>query len=269
MRAPALPPLLSAVLVIAACGQPPAAATDVQAYSALLRQGFTDADQALLTCQGLSDPKLAGDCALVVAITASGGANQDPARWCARVPEGAWRDECRFEGAELQRRRNLPDRAAALCLSAGAFADDCGMHMWMVDLDRITWSMGTSDLSARLPEATALYLRWAPSLAGGTDMEQRFWRQYYQRAFGPRAAVDLSVCAALSDADRARCEAAGADLFTSQLAPFLQQTGRLAEFCRLQSYSSQVVALWVGAAPHPALDAALAARAPQLCEEAG
>ncbi len=264
--APPIPATLLALLW--GCGEPSPVSTDVAVYSALLKTGFTDAEAALATCQGLSDPKLAGDCAMVVAVTASSGANQDPARWCSRVPEGTWRDECRFEGAELQKRRNLPDRAAALCLAAGAFADDCGMHMWMSELDQLTWSMGTADLSARLPEANALYQRWAPSLARGTDMEQRFWRQYYQRAFGSRASVDLNVCAGLAEADAARCASAGADLFANQLAPFLQQTGRLAEFCRLQNPSSEIVGPWLGAVPHPALDAALRERAPQLCEAA-
>lgn len=253
--------------LLCGCGEPSRVATDMERYNTLLRDGYADAETALATCKSLADPDLAGDCAMVVAVHASSGANQDPASWCQRVPEGPWRDECRFEGAELQLRRNLPDKAALLCNSAGAFADDCGMHLWMNQLDALTWGMGTADMGARLGDASALYARWAPALARGTDIEERFWQLYYQRAFGPRASVDLSLCGPLPEADRARCETSGAELFAGQLAPFLQQTGRISEFCMLQEPSSEIVAPWLGARPHAAIDAALRARQAQICEE--
>lgn len=259
-----LPPLL----LLLGCAPEPAptgVAADVARYERLLQEGFTDPEQALAVCAGLSDPKLAGDCALVIAMQSAKGTRQDPALWCARVPAGAWRDECHFEGAEMMARRGQTERAAALCRLAGAFRDDCGMHLWMGELGQLTAGMGTADLAARLPRASQIFARWEPALSEDTDISERFWKMYYQNAFGQRASVDLSVCAPLPEADRARCAQAGADLFLSQLAPMLERQGGLPGFCA-GSVSSAQVAPWLGATPHPALDAALEARRPQLCE---
>ncbi len=251
------------LLLLLAC-EPPRVATDTERYAQLLRDGFTDPEQALGVCASLADPDLAGDCALVIAIQSAKGTRQDPALWCARVPEGAWRDECHFEGAEMMARRNQPDRAAALCRLAGAFRDDCGMHLWMNELSRLSQGLTPATLADALPAASAAYARWAPALAEDTDIEERYWRMFYQGLFGPRAAVDLSVCAPLPEADARRCEQAGAALFLEQLGPFLVQSGRSAEFCR-EPARSERVAPWLGALPHPALDQALQARQPQLC----
>lgn len=253
------------LLLLLAC-EPARVATDVARYDQLLREGFTDPEQALGVCASLSDPALAGDCALVIAMQASKGMRQDPAVWCARVPEGAWRDECHFEGAEMMARRGQTERAAALCGAAGAFRDDCGMHLWMGELSRVSAGMGPGQLQERLPTANQLYERWAPALAEHSDMETRYWQMFYQAAFGPSAAVDLSLCAPLPPEDARRCEAAGAERFLGQLTPFLVQSGRIREFCGTL-LSAQVVAPWLGAAPHPALDQALAARRGQICEQ--
>jgi hypothetical protein len=101
-----------------------------------------DPETAWARCAALRDPSLAGDCALsAVEAMAAGGSEStaDLLARCARLAEARDRDECAFQVGE---RRDDPEA----CAAAGAFADDCRLHL----------------LSASMP-------RWLPASTGPAD----------------------------------------------------------------------------------------------------
>lgn len=258
-------PLPLPALWIACAADPSGVRQDIERYTSVTGDTTLPPEQGFATCAAITDEDLAGDCALVVATRAATGSRESPTTWCARVPEGTWRSECLFEGSEMMLRRNNPEAAVSLCLKAGPFRDDCAMHLWQSSLDRVTWGMTTATFAERLPAARQIYDSWSMWLSE-TDLEGRFWSRFYQVGFGGRAGVDLSVCDALASEDALRCQRVGAEVFASRLGPYLQMSGQLAAFCA-RPLGSAVVAPWVGARPHAALDAALAERWPQLCED--
>jgi hypothetical protein len=190
-----------------ACGAvAPGAGDAARAYAAVLDDPAA-ADPA--ACEGLADPALAADCAVVVAgrRIATG---VDPDAACGRVPDGAWRDECRFAAAEATLRAGDPDGAAALCRGVGTFRDACAQHLWDGALAGL-WRGDAPTWASTLPAADALYADWDARLGDVTDLDDRFWRHFFRYGFdatgGPPPNADR-FCAGFDAARERPCRKA-------------------------------------------------------------
>ena len=123
---------------------------------------------------------------------------------CAAVPEGAWREECRFRSAEELAARG--DAAAALrgCGAAGRFATFCVTH--------VGWRLPAPDDPAstqRFPEASGAWVDAAAAIddaalrAEAEDSLRARW--HHARVFGTGTADPRAAKAAASpDAPYAR-----------------------------------------------------------------
>lgn len=235
------------------------------AYSALLgleRPGPED----LRRCGELRDPDLAGDCALALSQRVAAQRKEPPATWCEEVPEGVWRAECWFQAAEVERRRGREAEAAALCRASGPFLNDCAQHLWQTRVHRLIHSNGKRpEFAAKLERAGQIYAEWAPYLAEGTDIEERFWTKYYQNGFEGAGHIDLAWCGDLPEDQRARCLEAARELVIREMAPNLDRNSAWSAFCAMEAPSSADVSRWFRLVPSPELDQLVQERQALLC----
>lgn len=185
---------LGSLLFGAACAPPSSGQGDQARYLEVVSDAGMSAAPALARCAEIEDAALRGDCAVVVAGRRAADEAPPPEEICAVAPEGVWRDECHFAAAEALRRAGRRADAAAQCRAAGGFADDCGQHLWQSEVRAIAApSRGPRPppFAEALPRARSVYDRWAPHLEEGTDMEQRFWRRFYQNGFEKRGLLDV------------------------------------------------------------------------------
>lgn len=107
-------------LLLAACG----GGSDRELYERSLHE---DPDDAGLTCQGIGDPGLRGECqAQNAARDAAGGHPKRASEACEAIADPLWRDECWFlvsDSAEL-----IGDDAIDTCRRAGRFRGNCLGH---------------------------------------------------------------------------------------------------------------------------------------------
>ncbi len=245
----------------AACGSSETAG-DVAVFTEIsATDGGLEAD--LARCAQLTDPSLAGDCALVVAARSSEAAEA----LCPRVPEGLWRDECWFVKAEARAKGGQTQSAAQLCLKAGAFADDCGQHLWQGEVHELIASRGPEAFPRQLEKAEQLHDRWARLLADQTDFSVRFWDKFYGNGFEGQGGVDLGYCAVLEEPHRARCRRAGVAYFRRDLGPKLDQAGMAAAFCGSEPLDLEALGKAFPNRPDPALEAVLTERRGSLCPQ--
>lgn len=255
-------PLLA--LWLLGCGSSPA--EDAGRYAALVASRDPDPKRDLRACAALSDPELAGDCALVIAQRAATAAKVAPGTWCDEVPEGVWRSECWFQAAEIERRRGREEQAAAQCQKSGPFINDCAQHLWQTRVHGLIHSNGgVPDFAGKLASAQRIYEEWAPLLGADTDMESRFWTKYYQNGFEGAGRVSLSWCEPLPEQHRARCVAAASELVVREIAPNLDRSGAWTAFCALDPATSENTSVWLRLDPSPELDAIVAERQARLC----
>jgi len=199
-------------------GDPPE--TDASRYQRVLSDPAMPASAALAICEDLSSASARGDCGLVVAYRA---AVADPAgaaegALCEQVEAGTWRQECYFQTAEALARKGDREAAAALCLSAGPFRDDCGQHLWQTQVHTLLQGAGSSGFARAMPRAREIYGSWDPLLGEQTDFRDRFWRRFYHDGFSAdRPPFSLAPCDGLDAADRTRCEQHGLDLYLSRV----------------------------------------------------
>ena len=238
-------------------------AEDAARYAAVLGDEAAAPADALAACRKISDEALAGDCGLAVAQRAARDPGADPAAWCGSVAGDLWRSECYFQAAEAMRRRRDEERAAELCARAGPFLDDCAQHLWQTEVHQLAPREG--GFGDALPAAQAVYDRWAPRLADTSDLSDRFWRRFYQNGFEGTPSLDPARCDGLPEDHAARCLAAAVDLFDRDLAPRLDHAGALADYCAQHPPALDALGDRLGVRPHPALDAVLVARQPELC----
>lgn len=239
-------------------------AREIARYEAVIGNADIAPAEGLGRCATLSDPYLAGDCALQVVTVEAHRPNGRPDRWCDRVPAGVWRDECWFVSAESWRRRRDEKRAAALCTKAGVFKNDCGQHLWQNVASRLARG-GPSTFARQLPQAERLYDHWAPMLAASTDFDDRFWLRFYQAGFESVHSVDLSWCDALPADAAKRCVHAGKAWLQREIGPRLDRAHARDTFCALSAPTIADVNSWVAARPDPRLDAVVAERHVALC----
>jgi len=137
---------------------------------------------------------------------------------CKQVEEGTWQQECYFQTAEALARKGEREAAAALCLSAGPFRDDCGQHLWQTQVHTLLQGDGAAGFVRAIPRAREIYGSWEPLLGEQTDFRDRFWRRFYHDGFSAdRPPFTLEPCDALEAEDAARCVQHGLDLYLSRV----------------------------------------------------
>jgi hypothetical protein len=242
-----------ALVLVGGC----AVESDAARYTAVLKDRQSSTAHRIEGCAGIGDAALRGDCQVAVLQMV-----EEPLeRWCPDVEPGRDQDECWFLAAERRKRMNDIPAAAADCLRAGAFLDDCGQHLWQSQLAAIAGRRGASFTELR-PEAQRLYAYWDGILGAHTDISARFWTRFYEHGFGDEPlAVDLARCVDVPDA--ALCEAAGLGLYARRLAPTLARAGQ--DLCALDAPSSATLQPWMGSTPDPRLDAIITARVAAVC----
>lgn len=253
------------LILLVSCARGPA--QDVSRYAELLgleRPGVAD----MARCGELSDPDLAGDCALALAPRVASGQRVGMETLCERVPEGTWRDECWFQAAEAQRKHGHEQEAAELCRRAGPFINDCAQHLWQTRVHALISSRNGAppDFFGKLATAQKIYDEWSPYLADSSDLEQRFWTKYFQNGFETVGRVDLAWCSPLPEPRATQCVNAAKDLLTREMAPNLDRNSAWSAFCALKDPTSSDVSFWFRLVPSPPLDALVQERHAVLCK---
>ena len=166
-------------LLAFACGAPsavPSAADRTQVLAALA--ALPDCDAAAAACEGVST---AARSECVVPLVEACPKDKRAETWCASL-SGVPRDECAFQRAE-----RTGDLDA--CADAGAFVDDCRLHLW----SRVDAPAG--------PLADAVATLRAEMVARGIDPEDhRFWSASFRRALGQAPVLDRGACETVADA---------------------------------------------------------------------
>lgn len=174
-----------------------------------------DPETAMTRCTALH-AALRGDC--VVATVEAAPEHPDALAWCDALPAGQKKDECHFQRAE--RLGSLED-----CGRAGAYEDDCRLHVWGRELQR--------EWPDALPLQEAVDRTRARMEEHGIDTDDlRYWSAAFRRALSGRRSgmgldrrglpagegLDRSACATLSDAQLAEaCRRTGISVFHDRI----------------------------------------------------
>lgn len=170
---------MTLLLVLLACGDPgPGAADASRAYASALG----DADAVDPAACALPDADVAADCAAVVAGRRIARGLEPVEVACGRVPDGAWRDECRFAAAEAAMKRGEVDVAVAACRAVETFRDACAQHLWDPELAGV-WQRAGGDWARARGDAGVLFATWDARLGDVTDLDDRYWRHFYRFGF--------------------------------------------------------------------------------------
>lgn len=211
-------------VLLAGCTRAP----DPQAYRDALANG---------TCETLTDPTLRDDCWL---------AHLDPAAAdpCGRLTTQKLIDECHFEVAERT-------GDAAVCREAGAFKDDCGIHLLAAGYPK--WIPANA-----LPGAYESIVEGHAREAGFADTDPRPWTAYYRWLLGNQHPMDRATCDVLADPNRRDlCRQAGIALYHDLL--------NVARDRGVYPCKDEPLPDFLQYAPDPALDMARRRRRPELC----
>ena len=96
-----------------------------------------------------------------------------------------------------RRGKGNTEKRPFFCEQSGAFANDCGQHLWQTALRRLAHRKGPPDFAGNVAQAQALYDRWEPLLGAFTDIERRFWPRFYSNGYEGGGGVDLTWCKGL------------------------------------------------------------------------
>ncbi len=175
-------------------------------YLSLIVERDGDPEERLAACSKLSDPQLAGDCALVVVGSGSLSSTAAATRLCSLVVEGLYQDECWFLAGEAAGRRGDRDAAKDLCDRAGSFASACCRHQIQGDLRRLAQGAEYADLGEAEAQMLAVRAFWGSDTA--TDATLRADATFFESIFESTAPVSAERCAPVSDLRRELCETA-------------------------------------------------------------
>lgn len=247
----------AALVTLAACTGGPA--DEARRYRALLA---TPGAAGPADCAALTTPALRGDCAVVHAA-ATARAGNDPWPLCAAAPpDGPWAAECAFVVAEALLARGDRPAAVAACTRAAPFSADCAQHLWQGELQAI--AAQPTPLAARVAAAATLLDAWSPLLGPALAPGPRAWERFFAAAFTqPTLFVDLGACAALPADAAAACDTAGRALYATELRAALRRVPF--PLCAAPPPTVSALTAVVPAAPHPALEAEVAALVAARC----
>ncbi|NOY26284.1 MAG: hypothetical protein GXP62_10470 [Oligoflexia bacterium] len=254
--------ILAASFLLQSVACRPDPARDARLYRQVLADPSVDGPR----CAKVQDLALRGDCIAFLAGQRDVDGDLSADDLCGGAPKGMWRDECWFVSAEAARRGRHRKEAAAMCLRAGQFINDCGQHMWQSEVRVLVMPRRRGVIGPTfeelLPRAQAVYARWAPLLEEGTDMAVRFWRRFYQNGFERAGWIDLGRCEGLPDDHRARCIDAGVKLMWARIDLELRPAG--VDPCALHQGVGPI-AKRLRVVPEPALDEGLIAWQHKRC----
>lgn len=237
MLLPRLPPRLLALAGLGAlplgalplgCEPTAGGAGAAQRYAEALRTG---------ACAEAGAPELRDDCRLAHLDAAA-------AEPCAGFETERLRDECFFQLAEAR-------KDAALCPRAGAFADDCALHVLSRGFG--AW-VGPGTRPGDREEEVAAHIA-AAGLAGD---DMRPWSAWYRWVLGGLDPLDRAACDAVAEpARREACRATAVAVFHDRL--------NNARDRRLVDCATGALPPLLAHTPDPELDAALRRRWTELC----
>jgi hypothetical protein len=150
------------------------------------RRAVSEAD-----CTELPEGALRDDC-----LVQTGG--------CAAVGEGRKRDDCVFRLAERS-------EDVSLCDEAGAFEEQCRMHLWSASFER--WAPKQAPVPGSEPA-----VRKALIAAGFQENDPRPWSAWYRHALGKHRPIDRMACLEIPETmERESCLATGLALYGDRL----------------------------------------------------
>jgi hypothetical protein len=241
-------------------GCDPQPANDVKSLAKVLASSASPAER-MKRCAEIADSGMQVECALAVVNAAAVEGSTDPQTLCDLMSGGLWQSECWFLAAEYHRKAGRDHLAASLCQRTGALVNDCGQHLWQTQVYDLIHPLGPRGFAVALPEAERIHGRWAPLLAAHTDLDDRFWRRFYQNGFEADGGVDLAHCDGLETPHAERCVSAALSFYARELAPKTEAAGL--DVCSLNSQEDLVRVFPIRADPR--LDAAFLSRKAELC----
>ncbi len=196
------------VLSTAACSLDDASPERRDAYRTALETAATAPEEAWKLCGQLRDQGLRADCRLAVveswALREETGTDE-LLELCATLEPAVMADECAFQVGE---RRRAPEA----CARAGAFADDCRLHLLSIGLAR--WVPKRAD-----PTDTALLARLAQeAMTVGLDpADPRAWSSWFRWTLGQQEPLDRRCCRSLEPSMAEACWQTGRALYDDRL----------------------------------------------------
>lgn len=172
---------------------------DWQIYAEIVEQRPAQASD-LVRCRSLQEITLAGDCALSVVTGLAKQEGTSIHERCAEVPDGVWREECFFVGAERARSKgNLP-LAIQLCEKSGQFASDCAFHLWQRAMRTLAKRIMLQTLAEQQPQMRAFHARWSERVGHFSGFDAIYWRKLFRAIWDGVYLVNPEICSQL-DAD--------------------------------------------------------------------
>lgn len=226
-RRPLLPSACALGLLLGGCGAGDEAGV-ASRYAEALRSG---------RCADAGAPELRDDCRLAHLDAAA-------AAPCEGFETTRLRDECFFQLAEAR-------EDASLCPKAGAFADDCALHVLSRGFGR---GLGAGSRPGEGEEAVAARI----VAAGLAADDMRPWSAWYRWVLGGLDPLDRAACEAVADpARREACRNTAVAVFHDRI--------NNARDRRLVDCATGALPPLLTHAPDPELDAALRRRWTELC----
>ncbi|MCB9778852.1 MAG: hypothetical protein H6742_09835 [Alphaproteobacteria bacterium] len=236
----------------AACGTPAPGGLsgDVQRYADAVALLPDDPRAAAAGCDAVVESELHGDCMVQAAAAMAPSDAARASALCTSLDGGLHRDECWFRVAEVR-------GDSALCGQAGAFADDCRLHVFSHAL-RALLPPGVSPASAEPLLATAI-----PG-HGFTEDDPRPWSAAFRWVLGGQRPLDPATCDAVAESSRAEaCRQTALAVYSDRLN-HARDTGRFP--CDADPGDLDALPESLRFAEDPALRALLEARRAQdLC----
>ena len=237
--------------------------SDQALYLQLIESRVDSVAEGVTACSVISSSHLREDCQIHMLQVGAGRGGSGLQALCTEIEPGRVESECWFLAAEVAKGKRQYREAAIFCEQSGAFASDCGQHLWQTALRRLAHRKGPPDFPGNVAQAQALYEQWEPLLGAFTDIERRFWPRFYSNGYEGGGGVDLTWCEGLDGEHRERCEVAGVEVYGRELAPRLDE--HQIDLCELDSPTSETLEQWLPARPHARLDALLMERVANTC----
>jgi hypothetical protein len=159
----------------------------------------------LVRCQALQEQTLAGDCAFSVVMVLAKQEGTSIQSRCAEVPEGVWREECFFVGAERARSGGDLPLAVQLCEKSGQFASDCAFHLWQRAMRTLAKRIMLETLAEQQPRMRSLHARWSELVGHFSEFDSIYWRKLFRAIWDGVYLVNPEICDQLDPDMQGHC----------------------------------------------------------------